>query len=584
MSQKQRPVRAGGDWSPFGRAGVGVPYDSLEMQASQRTRRRLRLAVALFSVVFTVLVGRLFNLTILHVPTANASAQNSAQSAAERPDILDRNGRVLATQIMATTLGIDLDKIRDRDGLIEDLSKILNPDHLPQLERARERKGFLEVANNLSPEQKRAVLALGNPHLKLEDAPIRVYPSGPVAAHITGFVGRDQTGFSGLEYYLDRNELLTEDLQTSIDINVQHVTRHGLASAIKRYSAKSGTAIITDVNSGEIISLVSLPDFDPNRPMRDGGRNHFNKAVSGLYELGSIFKVFTVALALDSKSVTQEDVFDTREPLRVGKYKIDDSHGQRRLLTAEEILVYSSNIGSALLAMEIAPDTQQKFWGELGFFERVKVELPGRSIPQLPDRLTEINRMTTSYGHGISVSPLQAISAISAMVNGGILFEPTLLKTDMPIGHRVIKSETSAVVRDMMRDVMVRGTGKRADLDGYRMIGKTGSANIPENGGYAEDKLINSFVAAFPHEAPRYAIIVVLSEPQGIKETYGLNLAAWNAVPTASEIIARAGPLLGIYPNQVKPDVVAQRDGPKQFGKPGKLEELEEPLLVAGGR
>jgi len=258
MSQKQRPVRAGGDWSPFGRAGVGVPYDSLEMQASQRTRRRLRLAVALFSVVFTVLVGRLFNLTILHVPTANASAQNSAQSAAERPDILDRNGRVLATQIMATTLGIDLDKIRDRDGLIEDLSKILNPDHLPQLERARERKGFLEVANNLSPEQKRAVLALGNPHLKLEDAPIRVYPSGPVAAHITGFVGRDQTGFSGLEYYLDRNELLTEDLQTSIDINVQHVTRHGLASAIKRYSAKSGTAIITDVNSGEIISLVSL--------------------------------------------------------------------------------------------------------------------------------------------------------------------------------------------------------------------------------------------------------------------------------------------------------------------------------------
>ena len=584
MISNKRPVRAGGDWSPFGRAGVGMPYDSLEIQASQRTRRRLRLAVALFSLVFMVLFARLFDLTILHAPPPHASTKNAQQSSSERADILDRNGRVLATQIMATTLSIDLNKIKDRDSLISQLSDILSPQHLPKLNGAMNRKGLVRIAYDLNPEQKRAVLALGNPHLKMHDAPIRVYPTGPVAAHITGFVGDEQKGFGGLEYYLDRNEPMTETVETSIDINVQHITRHSLAAALKRYSAKSAAAMIMDVNSGEIISLVSLPDFDPNRAMRYGNKNHRNIAVSGLYELGSIFKVLTIALALDSKSITQDDLFDTTKPLRIDGHTIKDDHGQNRLLTAQEVLAHSSNIGSALVALKIEPDRQEKFWEELGFLNGVDIELPSRPRPKLPDPLTKIDRMTTSYGHGLSVPPLQAFSAITAMVNGGILFQPTLLKTDMPIGHRVIQSETSAVIRDMMREVMVNGTGRRHDLDGYRLIGKTGSANIAENGGYAEGKLINSFVAAFPHEAPRYAIMVMLVEPHGIEATYGLNLASWNAAPTAKEIISRAGPLLGIYPTQIKPDVMAQSD--QKYIPASSLEHGDanaDMLLVAGG-
>ena len=542
-------VTAGGDWAGVmnihaGQIGNGVAHHGVE-----QTRARLRLASIMFVLVFAVLGGRLAQLTLAEDPQLARVGMADRKAEVQRPAITDRNGVVLASQIYLTTLGANASEIQNADVVAAQLNEIL-----PNMNAQRARRllagdrHYVELSKGLTPLQKRAVLDLGNPGLKLRREAQRVYPSGSVASHVVGFSSTDMQGLMGLERRLDEQVQMSPIFETTLDIRVQHAVRESLSAAIGKFSAKGGGAILMDATNGEILALVSLPDFDINRPSATPLTRHFNAMTMGVYELGSIFKVMTAAMALESGEVRLDETFDTGAPLEIGAATINDAHGEKRPLTPREIVIHSSNIGSVQLALRVSDVAHYDFMEKLGFTQRLQFELPETGAPLMPVRWTDIERATTSFGHGFSVTPLHALVAGAAMVNGGVLYPPRLTPTDMPVGTRVISEPTSLVLRDMMRDVVTIGTGKKANVPGYDVIGKTGSANKPGRGGYDDDALITSFLGAFPYSDPRYALLVMLDEPQGIPETHNLTLAGWNAAPTAAEIIARAAPFLGVRP------------------------------------
>ena len=550
-------VPVGNDWAMVLGGRLGRRAGDLTQHAVEITRSRLRLALICFFIVFSVLGGRLVQLTVLDAAPAQRSA-GVHKNNLMRPAITDRNDVVLATQITTVTLGADAAKISDGAKMASQLKAVL-----PRLKETRVARllagnaRYVTLMSGLTPAQRQDVLALGNPALKLTQSTSRVYPAGEVTAHTVGFASSDLRGLSGLELYLDgllQEEEIGAALQTSLDIRVQHAVRDVLSETIKTFSARAGGALIVDAHNGEIISLVSLPDFDANAPMRNGQESHFNRMTLGVYELGSIFKVFTAAMALDSGMVAAHETFDTAEPLQIGRYKINDLHGEERPLSIEEIIVHSSNIGSAKLALRVPEDLHYDFLQRLGFTDALDMELPERTAPLTPARWTDIERATSSYGHGISVTPLHAVMAGAAMINGGILYQPSLRKVGLPVGERVISAQTSAALRAMMRAVVASGTGRQADAPGYQVLGKTGSAEKPQAGGYNKNALVTSFLGAFPANAPRYAMLVMLDEPQATEETYGHNLAGWNAAPAAGEIVGRIAPLLGVLPHFDNPD------------------------------
>ena len=546
-------VRAGGDWAAVMGSRLGQRPSDLSHHAVEQTRRRLRLALISFSLVFVVLIGRLADLTTSYQVTgASTALQTSAKQ--ERPIITDRHGVVLATQISTTTLGANTAEIEDGVAMARQLSEIL-----PRLNERRaaqllSRRGpYVKLQTSLTPDERRAVLNLGNPALQLKKATSRVYPNGEVASHIVGFSSSDMRGLSGIELWLDQGEefsLLDNQFETSLDVRVQHSVRDELMRAMEKFSAKGAAAVIMDAHNGEIIASVSLPDFDANQPTASPESARFNKIIQGTYELGSVFKVFTVAMALDGGYVTREDIFDASEPMKIGPEKISDDHPQNRPLTVDEILVHSSNIGSSKIALQVPEQAHAEFLQRLGMRDRVATDFPARARPLPVSRWTDIERATTSFGHGISVSPLHVLVAGAAMMNGGVLYPPTLQKVAMPIGQRVVSAQTSAAIRDMMRRVVTMGTGKNANVEGYAVIGKTGTANKPQQGSYSADARITSFLSGFPGHAPRYAMLVMLDEPNGNEATYGQTGAGWNAAPTSGNIIKRIAPILGVLPNR----------------------------------
>ena len=583
MARARLPVvRAGGDWAAHLAGRDGIVGADLSGHAVEMTRRRLRIAIVCFGLVFTLLAARLIHLTAFGVNPALAQRAGSGITAQVRPMIIDRQGAVLATQMDTTTLAANPREIDDAQILGVQLAATL-----PELNAARlarqlaSNSAYVTLKRGLTPAQKRAVLNLGNPALKLTATPRRVYPSGAAASHLVGFAGSDMNGLAGLERRIDawlddaRDGILPENVfvldengqpvfETSIDIRVQHGVRDILGQAMQRYQAKSAGAIMVDVHNGEIVALVSLPDFDPNQPTRDGVDLHFNQMTLGVYELGSIFKVFTAAMALENDQISLEQTFDTAEPLQIGSHAITDVHGQARPLTIAEIVTHSSNIGAAKLALQVSSEEHLGFLQRLGLTDKIEFDLPETGQPIIPDQWGDIERATVSFGHGLAVTPLHALMAGAAMVNGGVLYAPSLQRVDLPVGQRVISAQSSAHIRAMMRAVVAEGTGRKADVDGYEVIGKTGSAEKPVNGSYNENALLTSFIGAFPASSPRYALLVMFNEPQGTQATYGHALAGWNAAPTAGEIIRRTAPLLNVMPRRAEADRQARGHGPPE--------------------
>ncbi len=525
-------------------------------QTTEAGRNRLLIAAALFTVGFLAIGARLVHVTLIQGGDEPrlASAHQASDVETARADIVDRNGVLLATTVWSASLYANPRLVIDPADAAERLSRAL-----PELDRDRllrqltADRSFVWIRRKLTPRQQYQVNRLGIPGLDFTREERRVYPNGRLAAHVLGYTDIDNRGIAGVEKSFDAIvRRYREPLRLSIDVRVQHIVHQELAASVADFNALGGCAILLDVATGEVVALVSLPDFDPGAPTASDPDARFNSATLGIYELGSIFKLFTLAMALDGGVVGLDGGYDATRPLRIGRFSITDYHGKSRWLSVPEILIYSSNIGAAKMARDVGGTAQRAYLDQFGMLRPASIELPEVGKPMFPSRWREVNTLTIGYGHGVAVSPLHVALGVAALVNGGILYPPTLLKQEaaaVGAGERALKPSTSAQMRYLMRLVVERGTGRKARVPGYLIGGKTGTAEkVGENGRYLRNARLSSFVAAFPIDAPRYALLVVVDEPKGNKSSYGYATGGWVAAPAVARIIDRMAPMVGITP------------------------------------
>ncbi len=483
-----------------------------------------------------------------------------------RADITDRNGVLLATNLPTVNLYADSRIIQNPKDVARQLAKILpDLDVKKTEEHLSSGSAFTYIHRNLTPAQQYDVNQLGYPGLSFEDADVRLYPQGRLFAHILGKTDIDNRGISGLEKHFDAELKNGKPLRLSVDVRAQSAATEAARNAMETYKATAASAVVQNVHTGEIVAMVSLPDFDPNHTETMTSENMFNHASLGVYELGSVFKIFNTAIALESGKVQVYDRFDTTEPLRIARRTIRDTHPVKYKMSVPEILARSSNIGSVQIALDVGGPTQREFLERFGLMRRASIEIPEVGRPTIPAGPWQpITIATVSYGHGIAVSPVQAVTATSAVVNGGVLHEATLIakpKGSVPEGKRVISEKTSHIMRQLMRMVVTDGTGGKADVAGYRVGGKTGTANKVVDGKYSRRKVLTSFLGMFPADDPQYAILVTLDEPRGIPATAHFINAGWNAAPMAGNIVKAIGPMLGVEPG-IDPFFDAEDAGP----------------------
>ncbi len=413
-------------------------------------------------------------------------------------------------------------------------------------------KSFVWIKRQLTPREMAAVNALGIPGLDFQDEEKRIYPQGRAFAHVVGYAGVDNKGLAGIERSFDESlRSRHTPLQLSVDLRIQSILRAEIAKQVAEFHAVGGSGIVMNVNTGEVVALVSLPDFDPNDPGASPPENLFNRVTLGTYEIGSVFKIFTVAMALDDGVTTLSGGYDASHPIQIGRFTIHDDHAQNRWLSVPEIFMYSSNIGAAKMAVDVGADRQREFLGKLGLLTTPNFELPEVAAPLLPSAWHPVNVMTIGFGHGISVSALQIATAVSAVVNGGVLHRATIIKRpdDEPItGRRVLSETTSIELRKLLRLVVEKGTGKFAEAPGYLVGGKTGTAEKVSGKRYATHSLLSSFAGVFPVNDPRYFIMISIDEPHGDKHTFGYATGGWVAAPAVSRSVERMASLLGIQP------------------------------------
>ncbi|HML92495.1 penicillin-binding protein 2 [Methyloceanibacter sp.] len=555
--------------------------DPAEIRAARayhtRCRTRFRLACLGFAAAFVLIGGRLVSLGFAEIGAGRGGAYDISTTI-HRPDILDRNGQMLATDIRGATLFADPKRVIDADEVVERLAAVL-----PNINKAKLRKKllgdgrFVRIARELAPRQQQQVHDLGLPGLGFIQEYRRFYPVGATASHVVGLVDVDNRGLAGIEKFIDNNPQLTmmnpqtdsgdETVAVSLDIGVQHVLREELRNAMKLYEAKAASGIVMNVHTGEVLALASLPDFDPHNRKQALDKERINRIGFGVYEMGSVFKTFTVAGVLDSGLANVNTVYDATSPIYFGRFSISDFHGKRRPLTVTEAFVYSSNIASAKMALHMGIPAHRAFLKKLGFLDPVTTELGPSAAPIVPKHWKKLNTMTIAFGHGLSVTPLQLATATLPVVNGGLAVPPTFLprtrEEAAAMSKRVLKPDTSAAVVKMMRDNVVRGSGKRANAEGYRVGGKTGTAEKVVNGRYARHALLNSFLSVFPTDDPQYVVLVTLDEPQRVEASNFNATAGVNAAPTVGKVVARIAPILGVPP---KLDETASRFDAKRSG------------------
>jgi cell division protein FtsI (penicillin-binding protein 3) len=540
---------------------------SREDDAPKRLKgqNRIRLIGLCFGAAFLAIAGQLTKLTLF--PKLDDEKPKIAQEdRLPRPDIIDRNGVLLATDVAVASLYADPSKIIDVDEAVELLTATVPDLDARELRRklTLPRRNFIWLKRQVSPEERDAVYNLGIPGVGYINERRRVYPQGRLASHVVGYVDVDTKGIAGIEKYLDDQGALytasladpaehrSEPAQMSIDIRVQAAMEDEVNKAIARFRAIGGGGIVLDINTGEVIAMVSLPDFNPNQEKKTFTRDMQNRMTAGVYELGSVIKAVTFAMALDYGTATLNSSYDARFPLVIGNARIHDYHAKRAVLSVPEIFINSSNIGTAKMALEVGTERHQEFLRKVGLFERLQTELPESARPLLPRHWSKLATATAAFGHGFAVQPLQGVAVVAGLLNGGHLMTPTLLKRSreeaMAMAQTVIKPSTSDTLRYLFRLNATDGTAAKADVIGYRVGGKTGTAEKVVNGRYVPDKLLNSFIGAFPMDDPRYLILVMLDEPKPTPETYGFATAGWTAVPTAYKIIERIAPMLGVEP------------------------------------
>ena len=551
----------GSRWNRFARS---LLYGR-DVDRDVRARARLILSVIVFALIYGVIALRLVMFATATDEHTRRRAGGQDAVATARPDIIDRAGRIIATDVKSPSLYGEPRKIIDVDEAVELLTAVLPDFDANELrERLSSRRGFVWLRREITPRQQEEIHRLGIPGIGFLTENKRVYPNGPVVSHVVGHVNIDNQGIAGIEKWIDGQGLaalhraglavdrLQEPVELAIDLRVQYALREELAAAREKFRAKAAAGIISDVHTGEVVAMVSEPDYDPNDPRQALDPTRINRLTTGVYEMGSTFKALTMAMALDSGKFSLGSTFDARAPLQYGKFTVHDFHPQHRIMTVPEIFVHSSNIGSARMALALGVDYHKAFLGKLGQLDRLRTELPESAEPLLPKPWGELNTVTIAFGHGLSMAPLQAVMGISALVNGGKLVPPTFLKRSAAeaakLAKPVIKPATSEKLRYLMRLNVEKGTASKADVKGYYVGGKTGTSEKVVNGRYSKIKLLTTFTATLPGDDPRYLLLVMLDEPQPLPETQGHATSGWNAVPVGANVIARVAPLLGIAP------------------------------------
>lgn len=548
-----------------GKTGRPLPVsrDKVQLEGESKSaietgRTRLLLGALIFVMVFGLIAVRLVDVTVIDPeqrvrPVVTAPKPTEVRM--ERADIVDRNGQILATSLPTVSLFAHPKEIRDPKAAAEGIHRVL-----PELSEAdilaklTSDKSFVYIKRNLTPGQHYEINRLGQPGLDFESSERRVYPQGPLAAHVVGLADLDNKGIAGVEKTFDSYLRESgEPVRLSIDLRVQETLRSELQAAIAKSSAIGATGMVMDVETGELLAMVSLPDFDPNLPATQSPEAMFNRATLGTYEMGSTFKLFTAAAALDSGVANMGSTYDARAPIKISRFEIKDYHPLNKFISIEEIMIHSSNIGAARMALDLGTSGQKAFLSRAGMLRPINLELPEMGAPLVPQTWREINTMTISYGHGLSVTPLHLTSGVATLVNGGMQVPPTILKRDpgkLIDVTRVVSPKTSELMRRLMRAVVESGTGSKADSNGYDVGGKTGTAEkLSVHGGYAKKALLSSFVGAFPIEHPRYVVLAMIDEPKGTKETFGYATGGWVAAPVVSKVVGRIGPLLGVAPS-----------------------------------
>ncbi len=544
--------------------------------AIETARNRIIFVMALFSLGFMSLVLKLISVGVFQASSASyyQSANVNTSLLMARADIVDRNGVILATNLKSPSLAVVRKNLKTApEELAKDLSSILPElSYNEALEILKTDRNHHWIKRNLTPRQLFEIRKIGDPGLVTSDAEKRIYPHGRLAAHVLGSVDFDNMPSSGIELYFNERlanpEYSEQPLVLSLDLRLQHILNQELNSSMEKFSAKGAAGIIMDVSTGEVLALTSLPDFDPNDTDGPQTLTQMNKILQGVYELGSGFKTFTIAAGLDFNVVGLSDGYDATKPVRIGRFTIHDDHPKGRWLNIPEIFAYSSNIGTLKLAQDIGVERQQEFFDKLGLFRKADIEINEKSAPLLPSQWGPTELATTSYGHGIAVTPLHMVNGIAAMVNGGRLNPATLLRKNMQSakgvtsissvenpdtgGKQVISPKTSEIMRNMLHLAVEHGTGKNAKVDGYLIGGKTGTADKVINGQYSKRAVISSFISVFPIDQPKYVVFAMLDEPQGIEETFNLRTAGMTAAPMVGNIIRRVGPMMGIKPTETE--------------------------------
>jgi cell division protein FtsI (penicillin-binding protein 3) len=533
-------------------------------KALEACRTRLFFTSVLFACVFAAVALRVVEIVLLEGGTAQSHIPRfraPAPSPPTRADIVDRNGKLLATTLDSPSAYANPKQILDPADATRKLVKAFPTLNSAELyAKLTSNKSFVYIKRNLAPKEQYEVNQLGIPGVQFQHEERRVYPDGSLTSHVVGYAGIDNAGFAGIERGLDdalRDR--PEPLQLSLDYRIQYILREELQRVIEDFTAKGAAGLITDVNTGEVLAMVSLPDFDPNHPGAPDPEHPtisladrmFNRNTLGVYELGSIFKIFTVAMALDYGTSTLASTYDASHGISIGRFTIGDYHGKHRVLNVPEILMYSSNIGAAKMAMAAGGQRQREFLARLGLLKTPRIEVSGVGAPHFPRRWRDVNVMTIAFGHGISVTPLSFASAAAALVNGGVLRPATLVKLppgEAPPGQQVISPKTSEQMRKLMRLVVEHGTGTMAAAPGYLVGGKTGTADKVTGRHYEERKLLSSFVGVFPINDPKYLVLTMIDEPHPNKQSHGYATAGWTVAPATSRIVQRIAPLLGVQP------------------------------------
>lgn len=529
----------------------------------ERARSRMMLMGGVFSVLYLLMAARAFDLSVLQVydvsgPVRFADVPRDVPPAElEAPSVLrgkvyDRNGLVLASSLPMVSLSADpaliLDPAKVADGLVKIFPDLSRAELLEMLSSQKRR--FAWVARNITPEQQAAVLRLGQPGLVFQDSLRRIYPQGALGETIVGYSDIDGNGLAGIERGLAGPLTQGKDVHLAMDVRLQNILHRETARAISEFSAKAGAGVIMDVKTGEVLAGVSLPDFNPHDAGNASNDQRFNRLTLGVYELGSLFKIFSTASFLDRDPRGMDAKFDATQPIKVGRFKISDYHAQNRVLSVPEVFMYSSNIGAALMGQAVGNDGLEDFYRDLGLLDPMELSVREVGKPQVPSPWRDVNTLTAAFGHGLSTTPLQAMAGVASIVNGGTRVKPRLIKEDRAPapGSRVVSEKTSRDMRELMRLVVTKGTGEKADVAGYELGGKTGTAEKAVNGRYDKKALISSFVGVFPVSDPRYLVFIMVDEPRGNKQSFGYATAGWVAAPAVARTVEAMTAVLDMPP------------------------------------